>query len=172
MVGIWLAAHAPERIERLVLCCCSAYMGPAGAWTQRAAAVRAAGSVEVIADGILARWLTPVYATSHPKLRARLRAMLIATPAEGYAACCQAIGRMDLRDELGAVGAPTLVVAGEHDIAAPPVSHAQPIRRGIPHARLALVATAHLANVEQPRAVTKLILDHLEPRSRSERSHR
>jgi 3-oxoadipate enol-lactonase len=31
MVGIWLAAHVPERIEGLILCCSSSYMGPARA---------------------------------------------------------------------------------------------------------------------------------------------
>ncbi len=162
MVGIWLAVHAPQRIERLILCCSSPYMGPASAWAARAAAVLEAGSVEAIADAVLARWLTPAYAARHPHVCARLRAMLVATPAESYAACCGAIERMDLREELAAVRAPTLVIAGEHDTAAPPSAHARLLADGIPAARLELVAAAHLANVEQAAAVTNLILDHLD----------
>ena len=164
MVGIWLAAHATGRIERLILCCASSYMGPGPARTfaERAAAVRAAGSVEAVADAVLARWLTPAYAAHHPRVRDRLRAMLVATGAEGYAACCGAIKRMDLRGELAAVRCPTLVVAARHDTATPPAAHAQPIADGIAGARLELVAGAHLANVESPHAVTKLILDHLD----------
>jgi 3-oxoadipate enol-lactonase len=162
MVGIWLAAHAPERIERLIVCCSSAYMGPARLWAERATAVREAGSVEVIAEGVLAGWLTPAYAAQHPDIHARLRAMLLATAAEGYAACCGAIERMDLRGELAAVHAPTLIVAGEHDTAAPLATHAQPLAEGIPQARLEVVAAAHLANVERRDAVTELILDHLD----------
>jgi 3-oxoadipate enol-lactonase len=164
MVGIWLAVHAPERIERLIVCCSSSYMGPPRVWAERAAAVREAGSVEVIADAVLARWLTPAHAARHPEVRERLRAMLIATPAEDYALCCGAIERMDLRADLAAIRARTLVVAGEQDRATPPAAHAQPIVDGVPGARLALIAGAHLANVESPDAVTNLILDHLDPK--------
>ena len=43
MVGIWLAAHAPERIAALGLCCTSAFLPPASLWTDRAALVRSGG---------------------------------------------------------------------------------------------------------------------------------
>ena len=36
MVGMALALEAPERVERLVLACTSAYLGPPEAWAQRA----------------------------------------------------------------------------------------------------------------------------------------
>jgi 3-oxoadipate enol-lactonase len=62
MVGIWLAAHAPERIDRLVICCSSAHMPPPSRWEERAVAVTEAGSVEVIADAVVANWLTPEFA--------------------------------------------------------------------------------------------------------------
>ena len=97
MVGMWLGANAPERIERLVLICTSAHLPPAEGWAERAAKVRAAGTVEVVAEAVVARWLTPAYAESHPELVAELRAMLVATDPNGYAAACGAIERMDLR---------------------------------------------------------------------------
>src|SRR3954463_16095162 len=43
MVGIWLGANAPERIERLVLICTSAHLPPAEGWAERAAKGRPAG---------------------------------------------------------------------------------------------------------------------------------
>ena len=55
---MWVAAHAPERVERLVLCCTSAQLGPREAWIERAATVRAEG-VGAIADAVLGRWFTP-----------------------------------------------------------------------------------------------------------------
>jgi 3-oxoadipate enol-lactonase len=88
--------------------------------------------------------------------------MLRNTPAEGYAGCCEAIRDADLRSKLGAIRAPTLVVAGAEDPAAP-VEEAQLIRDSIPDARLVVVEqAAHLANVEQPEAVTQAVLEHLE----------
>jgi 3-oxoadipate enol-lactonase len=162
MTGIWLAAHAPERIDRLVVCCSSAYMPPPSRWHERAAAVRDAGSVEVVADAVVENWLTPEFAETHPDVRARLRGMLAASPPDGYAECCEAIARMDLRPDLGDVQAPTLVISGERDKSAPPAEHGAVIADGIPGARLELVRAAHVANVEQPAAVLDLILDHLE----------
>jgi 3-oxoadipate enol-lactonase len=162
MTGISLAARYPERIDRLVVCCSSPHMPPPSAWAERAASVREAGSVDAVADTVVERWLTPEYAATHPDVRDRLRAMLASSPPDGYAAACGAIERMDLRPLLGDVRAPTLVVAGARDPAAPPDDHARLIGEGIPGARYELVDAAHLANVEQPEHVTRLILDHLE----------
>jgi 3-oxoadipate enol-lactonase len=162
MVGIWLASHYPQRIGRLVVCCSSPYMPPASAWQERAAKVGAAHSTEPIADPVVDRWLTPDFAAEHPEIRARLRGMLLASPPDGYAAACGAIERMDLRPHLADVQAPTLVIGGEYDLAAPPASHALVIADGIPGARYELVPAAHVANVEQPELVTELIIEHLE----------
>jgi 3-oxoadipate enol-lactonase len=162
MVGMWLAIHAPERIDRLVLLCTSAYLPPPSAWAQRAATVMEAGTVEVIADTVVARWLTPDYAARHPDVLAGLRAMLASQPPEGYAACCGAIGRMDQRHELRAIGAPTLVISGADDRAAPP-EHQELIASSIPGARLVTLSPgAHVASVERAAEVTALMISHLD----------
>jgi 3-oxoadipate enol-lactonase len=161
MVGIWLGANAPERIERLVLVCTSAHLPPAEGWAERAAKVRAAGTVGVVADAVVARWLTPAYAEEHPELVAELRAMLVATDPEGYASACGAIERMDLRDQLGRIAAPTLVISGSGDEATPP-EHQELIAASIPGGRLETVdPAAHLAAVERPARVNELIANHL-----------
>ena len=161
MVGIWLGANAPERIERLVLVCTSVHLPPAEGWAERAAKVRAAGTVGVVADAVVARWLTPAYAEEHPELVAELRAMLVATDPEGYASACGAIERMDLRDQLGRIAAPTLVISGSGDEATPP-EHQELIAASIPGGRLETVdPAAHLAAVERPARVNELIANHL-----------
>lgn len=162
MLGLWLAANAPERVDRLVVVCSSAHLPPAEGWRERAATVTAAGDVGAIANAVVERWLTPAHAAAHPDVLAELRAMLAAQPPAGYAACCEAIAGMDLRGDLPRVRAPTLVVVAEDDLATPPV-HGELIAAGVPGARLArLPDAAHLASVEQPDAVTALITDHLE----------
>jgi 3-oxoadipate enol-lactonase len=159
MVAMWLAAHAPERVERLVLLCTSAAL-PADAWRERAAAVRA-GGVAAVADAVLGRWLTPEGAAAEPALAARLRAMLLATPDEGYAGCCDAIAGMRLEERLGDIRAPTLVVCGAQDPATPP-EHAVRIAARVPGARMAVVdRAAHQAGVERPAEVLDLLRAHL-----------
>ncbi|TIC85762.1 alpha/beta fold hydrolase [Nocardioides sp. GY 10127] len=63
---------------------------------------------------------------------------------------------------LGAVTAPTLVVAGEHDMIAP--AHTELIAASVPGASLAFVpGTGHLLVAEQPGEVAALVLAHLAP---------
>jgi len=162
MVGMWLAAHAPERIERLVCVCSSAYLPPAEVWAARAATVREAHSVSVIAESILERWFTPACAEEQPDVLAWMRGMLCDCPAEGYAACCGVIERLDLRGELARITAPTLVIAAAEDPSTPP-EHSAMIAAGVPGARLEVLPQgAHLVAVERPDEVTVLIDRHLE----------
>jgi 3-oxoadipate enol-lactonase len=161
MVGMWLAANAPERIERLILICTSAHMPPASAWAERAATVRRTGGTEAIADAVVERWLTPEYAAACPDVRAALRRMLISAPPEGYAACCDAIQQMDLRPLLARIEAPTLVISGADDQAAPP-EHQRLIADAIADARHEVVSpAAHIAPIEQADSINSLILEHL-----------
>ena len=160
MVGMWMAINAPERIDRLVLCCTSAQLGPPEMWADRAATVRAEG-VEAIADAGIGRWLTDglhrARARSH---RRGARRCSSRRPTRATPACCAAIEHMDLVPELGAIRAPTLVIAGRQDPATPP-EHGERIAAGIPGARLELVDAAHLATIEQPEVMTDLIAGHL-----------
>jgi 3-oxoadipate enol-lactonase len=159
MVGMWLGAHAPGRIDRLVLCCTSAMLALDTDWAQRADTVRRHGT-GAVAAAVVQRWLTPDFRAARPELTERLQAMIASTPAEGYAACCGAIERMDLTPVLGAVQASTLVIVGAEDPATPR-PHAERIADGIPDAHVATVAGAHLASVETPDEVSELILSHL-----------
>ncbi|MBV9533799.1 MAG: 3-oxoadipate enol-lactonase [Solirubrobacterales bacterium] len=161
MVGLWLGVNAAERVDRLVLISTSAHMDGA-AFLQRAAAVRAAGTPEVVADAVVSRWFTPRWAAQHQDVAARYREMISATPAEGYAGCCEAVASFDLRGELSRMAAPTLVIAGSGDPATPP-EHGRLIAQAVPDGRLVVVEqAAHLASVEQADAVTSLIAGHLE----------
>ncbi len=153
---MWVAAHAPERVDRLVLCCTSAQLGPRESWLERAAIVRADG-VEAVADAVLERWFTPGFARAHPEVIERMRAQLIATPREGYAGCCEAIAAMDLTGDLASITAPTLVISAADDPSIPP-EHGRRIAELVRGARFELVEDArHIANVEQPTVVTALI---------------
>jgi 3-oxoadipate enol-lactonase len=160
MVGMWLASEAPERVERLVLCCTSSLLGPPDTWETRARTVRDKG-IGAIADAVLERWFTSAFREDRPDVFERAARMLRSTPGEGYAGCCEAIRDMDLRDRLGEILAPTLVIAGADDLATPP-EHAELIRDSIPEGQLQVISqAAHLANVQQPGAITAAILEHL-----------
>lgn len=160
MTGMWLGAHAPERIGRLALLCTSPKLGTPESWAERAELVRSKGSGEV-ASAVVGRWFTPAYIEREPDTVSMFTQMVADTPAEGYASCCDAIGHMDLRGDLPAITAPTLVVGGLDDPATPP-SHAELIASSIPGARLEIVPdSAHLASWEQATLVNELLTEHL-----------
>jgi len=154
MVGMWVAANAPDRVERLVLACTGAKLGERADYEARAELVRSEG-VGVVVEGARERWFTPAFRES-PEARLVLDALATMDP-EGYAACCDAVGRFDFRSELHRVAAPTLVLFGASDPVTPPDVR-ETLLRGIPGVRTAEIPeAAHLANVEQPEAFT----DHL-----------
>jgi 3-oxoadipate enol-lactonase len=162
MTGMWLGAHAPDRVDRLVLCCTSAHLPPAEGWAERAATVREQG-MEPMVEPAIGRWFTPEFAASGSPVVARTRANLATVIPEGYASCAEAIGGMDLRDDLAAIAAPTLVISASDDPATPP-EHGRLIADAVAGARFELVETArHLASLERPDVVTRLILEHLDP---------
>ncbi len=160
MTAMRLAAREPDRVDRLAVLCTSAKTDPQG-FLDRAAAVRSGGTAP-IASAVVGRWLTPAFAAEHPGLVARLEAMIAGADDEGYAACCEVVAGMDLRTDLGRIGAPTLVVSGADDLALPP-EHQRTIADGIPGAELLSVGpAAHLANLERTLEVTGALLAHLD----------
>ncbi len=163
MTGMWLAQHHPERLDRLVLCCTSAELGPDSMWVERARTAREDG-LNGLAHAAVERWLTHAGRAANPALSAWLHEMFTGQDAEGYASCCDAVRTMSIVDELAKVSAPTLVIAGAEDRATPP-DHARRIAAGIPDARLEIVdRAAHLGNVERPAEFTALLLNHLRSR--------
>jgi 3-oxoadipate enol-lactonase len=161
MIGLWLAAHAPERISSLVVCCTAITPMPdRQAWLDRVAVVRA-GGMAAISEMMPPRWFTPSFIASEPAAVASVVDMLNSTDPAGYAGCGEAIAGMDLRPALSAVKAPTLVIAGSEDTAAPPWQAAQ-AACGIADSRLRVIRGAsHLAPYQAPGPVTAAILDHL-----------
>ena len=159
MTGIWLGVHAPDRIDRLVLCNTSAAIGLPEVWNARISKVRQEGMASII-DTVLERWFTPDFLLHAPTQVERVRRMLADTTVEGYVANCAAVRDMDQRAELPKIAAPTLVIAGRHDKSTPP-EHGELIARAIPGAQYVVLNAAHLSNWEVAQAFTQSVLDFL-----------
>ncbi|MCU6499043.1 3-oxoadipate enol-lactonase [Rugamonas sp. A1-17] len=146
LIGQWLAVHQPQRIARLVIANTAARIGSAEGWAARAAQVRGDG-MKAIADGAAARWFTPAFAAGAPATVAHMIGRLREQDAHGYAACCDALAAADLRHAIGAITAPTLVIAGLHDPVTTVADGAWMAGR-IAGARLRTLAASHLSNIE------------------------
>lgn len=160
MISMWLAINAPQRINRMVVACTSANFAPKEFWVARAENVIANG-VSSLYDSLLGRWFTSRVDQRNPKAKSLLKTMLSACTDQGYAAVCEALGNADLRDQLGQIQAPTLIIAGAEDPATPP-SVAMTLFEQIPGSGLVVLPGAsHLANLEQPDRFIDASLEHL-----------
>jgi 3-oxoadipate enol-lactonase len=161
MIGLWLAANAPDRISALVVCCTAITPMPSRqAWLDRAALVRSAG-MAAISEMTPPRWFTADFIARQPAAVSAALDMLLGADPRGYAGCAEAIADLDLGLALGAIKAPTLVLAGAEDPAAPPWQGAR-TALGITDSRLTVIrGTSHLAPYQTPGPVTAAILGHL-----------
>jgi 3-oxoadipate enol-lactonase len=160
MVGMWLGANAPQRIDKLILSNTSAYMGAApDVWNDRIKTALTAG-MPALVDATLERWFTKGFRERNPKIMARIREMVLRTPAKGYAACCEGIRDMDQRDSLRRIQAPTLIIAGRHDPSTT-VEVAEFMQSRIPGAKLAVLDAAHISNIERAQEYSDTVLKFL-----------
>ncbi|WP_436841688.1 bifunctional 3-oxoadipate enol-lactonase/4-carboxymuconolactone decarboxylase PcaDC [Streptomyces cyaneofuscatus] len=158
-VGADLALRHPHRVASLALVASSPRFGTADEFRQRGVIVRANG-LEPMARTAPERWFTPGFAAAQPAIVEWAVQMVRTTDPGCYIAACEALAAFDIRDHLGRIGVPTLVLVGAEDQVTGP-AEARTLVAGIPDARLALVPGAsHLAPVEQPAAVCDLLLTH------------
>jgi len=84
----------------------------------------------------------------------------VATPVDGYAACCAAIRDMDLDIAMQGIRTPTLVIVGDRDPATPP-SHGEKIAEAIAGSSLVRLSSSHLSNIEAANDFNTAVMTHL-----------
>src|SRR5256884_9739117 len=111
MIGMWLGIHAPERLNKLVLCNTGARIGTRETWDTRIETVRKNG-MKSVASAVVERWFTPAFRQKSPATISSTLKMIESANPDGYAACCAAIRDFDCREQLGKIRTPTLVISG------------------------------------------------------------
>jgi 3-oxoadipate enol-lactonase/4-carboxymuconolactone decarboxylase len=155
-IAMEMAAARPERVHSLFLLDTALEFTPPSNWQARIEAV-GAGGMAAVAEGVMARWVVD---QGSPSSRA-LRAMLMGTPAEGYAAACAALRDATAAPLQGRLRGPATVVVGELDQASP-FSAAEAIRDAIPGSRLiVLPGVSHIPTFEAADAIVAALQAHL-----------
>jgi 3-oxoadipate enol-lactonase len=158
MIGQHLALAAPQRLDRLVIANSTSRIPPEAGplWEERIAIARGQGCAGLV-EGTLGRWFTPDFRAAHPAETARIGTLIANTPPAGYIGCAGAIRALDITARIGAIRAPTLVIAGADDPGTPPAM-SEVITRAIPAARLEVIPSAsHLSCIEQPETFNRLV---------------
>jgi len=167
MVALGLAARHPDRVSALILCDTGARIGDVELWNARIEAIRTRG-MAAVADAVLERWFTEPFRVPDNPVFAGYRNMLMRTDPQGYAGTIAAIRDTDLTDLAGTLTVPTLCVVGEHDLVTTPAAMGE-LAALIGGARLEIIAdAAHQPQIEQPRALARLISSFLEDAAHDE----
>lgn len=163
MSGQALALDHPGLLRSIIICDALPESLPnaAAIWGPRLAAVRAAGSVQPVAQATIERWLTPGFQAANPARWAEILATIEATTADGYCGCVEAIMDFSHVARLPALAIPALVLCGEDDHAVPP-AEGQRIAALVPDGRfIAIDGARHLPNVEKPAVFNRVLLEWL-----------
>ena len=160
ITGQWLAIHHPERFNHVVVCNTAAKIGQEQAWHERAALVREQG-LKSIAETAASRWFTEPFIRSNTAIVESLSNDLGAGSPEGYASCCEALAKADVREQLKNISVPTLVVAGQKDPVTT-VADAQYIINNVRTSSLFEINASHISNLEQPKAFNQAIQSFLQ----------
>ena len=155
LTGQWLAIHQPERFNHVIVCNTAAKIGQEQAWLDRAALVREQG-LSPIAATAASRWFTDPFIQSQATIVETLSNDLAASSAEGYANCCEALAKADLREQLKDITVPVLIVAGMQDPVTT-LTDGQFMLDHIPHAQMFEINASHISNIECPNEFNQAV---------------
>jgi 3-oxoadipate enol-lactonase len=158
-IGMWLAANAPQRINKLILSSTAAKFGTLEMWNARIDAVRKQG-MKPIGAAAIERWFSSAFRAKNPSAIAPIQKMLETTDPEGYLSNCAAVRDFDFRNQLGGIRAPALVISGAHDPATTPAD-GHFLAEHIPGARYVELNGAHLCNIEDAHSFTQTVSSFL-----------
>ncbi|RZG65748.1 3-oxoadipate enol-lactonase [Acinetobacter bouvetii] len=160
LTGQWLAIHHPEHFNHVIVCNTAAKIGQEQAWNDRAQLVREQG-LKPIAETAASRWFTEPFIRSNTAIVESLSNDLGAGSPEGYASCCEALAKADVRKQLKNITVPTLVVAGQKDPVTT-VADAQYIINNVRSSSLFEINASHISNIEQPKAFNQAVQSFLQ----------
>jgi 3-oxoadipate enol-lactonase len=146
------AVKHQDRLLGLMPCCCRARMVPdfAAMWHKLRETVQQQG-LEAIVEPTVQRWFSDQFKAANPDILEKVRAMIRRTTREGYLGVTAAFLGLNVEDELGRIGVPTLYVSGAEDKLGGPPALMEGLARRVPGARhVSVPNAAHIANIQNP----------------------
>ena len=136
------------RFNHIVVCNTAAKIGQEQAWLDRAKLVREQG-LKPIAESAALRWFTEPFIQSQAATVQAMSNDLAAGSSEGYASCCEALAKADLREQLSSIQVPVLIIAGQQDPVTT-VTDGEFMLERIANSKIFEINASHISNVERP----------------------
>lgn len=144
------AARYPARVARVMVCDCQpgSTAASAAAWEERIG-IAEAGGMAALVEPTVARWLPPATVQADTPAVQRIRAMIAATPFQGFVQATRALQDYESSAQPAVLRCPAAFVAGVEDGTTPQAVRAMAAM--CPGATVTIIEGAgHLPNIEQP----------------------
>ena len=158
------AIQHPDRVDKLMPCCCRARMVPdfAKLWYGLRETVQKHG-LETIVEPTVQRWFSEDFKAAHPEVLEKIRRMIRGTTFDGYMGVTEAFLHLDVEQDLGKIRAPTLYVSGAQDKLGGPPELMQGLAAKVKGARhVSVPDAAHIANIQNPEGFNRVLEDFLQ----------
>jgi 3-oxoadipate enol-lactonase len=160
--ALGLAERHPQRFHSIVIADSPCQSTPQSSqqWEERIAVAQKQG-IEALVEPTVARWFPPETVAGNPPHLNNIRAMIRATPVDGFIGCAAALAAHDYASAVASVKCPTLFIVGEKD-------GATPAAMGKLHEKLAgsrfvtLPGAGHISNMDRPSEFSRALREFLQ----------
>lgn len=157
-LAIEFAMLKPDGLKGIAICCAAGRFGTEQSWIERANQVKDSGTGSLI-DFAARRWFAPGFSEKDPEPVGVIMNDLLNTEDSSYVSLCMALSKWDRRDDVSEISTPSIVVSGELDPASTPAEGSAISEKMSMSRFVTIPGTSHLAPVEAPKTVAKLISD-------------
>jgi 3-oxoadipate enol-lactonase len=155
-----LAQKYPDRVDHVIVCDspCQSTPQSAQGWEERIAVAQSKG-IEALVEPTIGRWFPPETVTKNPTFLDKIRAMIRATPVNGFIGCAAALADHDYASAVATVKHPVLFMTGEKDAASAPM---RKLHEKLAGSRFVeLKGAGHISNMERPQEASAAIRDFI-----------
>jgi 3-oxoadipate enol-lactonase len=160
--ALGLAELHSDRVDRVVVCDSPAMSTPASArqWEERILAAQK-GGMEALVESTMTRWFPPEIHAAKPPYLDEVRAMIRATPVNGFIGCSAALADHDYNTAVATVTRPVLFIAGSKDGVTPTAMKDMNARlKGSRYVELE--GAGHISNLDRPVEFTRAVREFLD----------
>ena len=161
--ALGFAQRHPDRIERAIVADsgCASTPQSAQQWEERIV-VAQQGGIEPLVEPTVARWFPPDVMAKNPPYLDQVRAMIRATPVNGFIGCAAALADHDFRSGVAATKPPVLFLAGEKDAGGAVATAMKGLHQALPGSRyVELPGAGHISNLDDPAGFTRAVRDFI-----------
>jgi 3-oxoadipate enol-lactonase len=158
--ALGLAERHADRLDHVIVCDSPCQSTPQSSqqWEERIVIAQQKG-IDALVEPTIARWFPPETVAKNPPHLDKVRAMIRATPVNGFVGCSAALADHDYASAVATVKRPVLFLVGEKDAPGPAMRKLNEKLAGSRYVELA--GAGHISNMDRPAEFTKAIRDFI-----------